>query len=146
MVRVVLVKSVFRVYVELVFPFLKLSGVPSSWGGCAGSCHGWVRWWFVVTDLSRRARSVEVVGILGLLGSGIFRSLLAATKSAPFFGLGGKFRVGCNRGESVRFCFFVCVLLVRFEWSSMAIRWFPVCSASLSLLPPLASCSDSPTV
>ena len=33
MVRVVHVKSVFRVYVELVFPFLKLSGVPSSWGG-----------------------------------------------------------------------------------------------------------------
>ena len=115
-------------------------------GGCAGSCHGWVRWWFVATDLSRRARSVEVVGILGLLGSGIFRSLLAATKSAPIFGLGGKFRVGCNRGESVRFYFFVCVLLVRFEWSSMASRWFLVCSASLSLLPPLASCSDSPTV
>lgn len=146
MVRVVHVKSVFRVYVELVFPFLKLSGVPSSWGGCAGSCHGWVRWWFVATDLSRRARSVEVVGILGLPGSGIFRSLLAATKSAPIFGLGGKFRVGCNRGESVRFYFFVCVLLVRFEWSSMASRWFLVCSASLSLLPPLASCSDSPTV
>ncbi|KAF3500175.1 hypothetical protein F2Q69_00042837 [Brassica cretica] len=81
----------------------------------------------------------------GLLGLGIFRSLLAATQSAPISGLGGEFRVGCNRGESVRFCLFVCVLLVQFEWSSMAIRWFLVCSASLSLLPPLASCSDSPT-
>ncbi|KAF3493470.1 hypothetical protein DY000_02054738, partial [Brassica cretica] len=93
-----------------------------------------------VTRCSGAGRAGE-----GLLGSGIFRSLLAATKSAPISGLGGELRVGCNRGESVRFCFFVCVLLFQFEWSSMAIRWFLVCSASLSLLPPLASCSDSPT-